>query len=312
MAAYRISIISLGCPKNLVDSEVIAGHVAREGFEIVVEPADADVVIVNTCGFVDSAISESKETLSEICRLKAAGVIEAVLAVGCLVQRFADKLSEELPGVDAFLPITDYSDIPRMLHDILTQEEGGKVQGRGGKPRTPDTDLGRLLLTCPHVSFLRVSEGCNHRCSFCAIPSIRGKLRSKPLSVLVAEAKGLASLGVKEINLVGEDSTDYGWDWDEKPALHKLLRKLGSIRGLEWIRILYAYPTRITQALIKEIAGNPKVVNYIDMPVQHISPRILKCMRRNTAPSQIRDVIAALREQVPNIVLRTSVIVGYP
>lgn len=312
MAAYRISIVSLGCPKNLVDSEVIAGHAAREGFEFVVEPADADAVIINTCGFVESAVTESKDTIREICKLKAAGLIDAVLVVGCMVERFKGGLEKDLPGVDAFLPITDYSDLPRILHKALTQSGKIAIKSRGGRKRAHDTDLGRLLLTCPHVAYLRVAEGCNHRCSFCAIPSIRGTLKSKPINVLVEEARGLASLGVKEINLVAEDTTDYGHEKRDEPIFHKLLNKLGKVDGLEWIRILYAYPTRVSDALIDEIARNPKVVPYVDMPIQHISARILKSMRRNTSPERIREVIDALRDRVPGVALRTSVIVGYP
>jgi ribosomal protein S12 methylthiotransferase len=308
----RVCIISLGCPKNLVDSEVIAGQLAQGGLELVLAPEEADAAVINTCGFVESARMESLDTIQEICRLKAKGRLSLVVAVGCMVQRFKSRMEAELEGVDAFLPISDYSGLPSVLQKLRTGKSGSIPMGAGGAPRAADTDLGRLLLTYPHVSYLRVAEGCNHRCSFCAIPSIRGKLKSKPLDVLVEETKGLVSLGVKEINLVAEDTTDYGRDLGGKPLLTELLRRMSRVKGLQWIRILYAYPSRVTEALVEEMARNPKVVNYIDMPVQHISAPILKSMRRGTSPEQIRGVVKRLREGVPGITLRTSVIVGYP
>lgn len=302
---FRVCIISLGCPKNLVDSEVIAGHMVRDRIEIVVEPDGADAVVINTCGFVDSAKEESRRTIGEILSLKRAGRTGKVVVAGCLVQRFKKALEKELPEVDAFLPITDYSGIPGLLKGL-----GGSPLG-GGR-RDAQTDLGRMLLTQPHVSYLRISEGCNHRCSFCAIPTIRGRLKSKPIDVLVAEAEALASVGVKELNLVAEDSTEYGRDLEGRALLPELLGELGRVEGLEWIRLLYAYPSRVSDELIKEMARNPKVVNYIDMPIQHMSDRLLKSMARGTSAGLIRKVVDSLRERIPGVILRTSVIVGYP
>jgi ribosomal protein S12 methylthiotransferase len=302
---YRVCIISLGCPKNLVDSEVIVGHMVRDGFEIVVEPDGADAVIINTCGFVDSAKEESRRTIDEILGLKRSGRTGKVVVAGCLVQRFKKALEAELSEVDAFLPITDYSGIPDLLRGL------GKNR-RGGRPRKAETDLGRMLLTQPHVSYLRISEGCNHRCSFCAIPAIRGRLKSKPVDVLVAEAGALAAAGVRELNLVAEDSTDYGRDLEGRALLPELLGELGGVEGLAWIRLLYAYPSRVSDELVKEMARNPKVLSYIDMPIQHMSGRLLKSMVRGTSPALIRRVVDSIRERIPGVILRTSVIVGYP
>jgi len=309
---YQVCIISLGCPKNLVDSEVIAGHLAEGPFEIVPDPDGADYAVINTCGFIESAQRESLDTIEEILGLKASGRLAGVIVVGCLVQRFRRILKKELPEVDAFLPITDYSGVPRVLRALSEGKHQRALRCRGGGKRTSHTDLGRLLLTVPHVSYLRIAEGCNHRCSFCAIPAIRGRLKSKSMEVLEEEAKRLVASGVKEINLVAEDTTDYGRDLAGTYRLPLLLNRLGRIQGLRWIRLLYAYPSKITERLIVEMAENPLVLEYIDMPIQHISPRILTSMRRGTSPDRIQKAVQALRQRIPGIVLRTSVIIGYP
>ena len=312
----RVCIISLGCPKNLVDSEVIAGHLdgASPGIELELDPAQADAVVINTCGFVEPARKESFDTIEEVLRLKEKGRLFAVVVVGCLVQLLGKKLKAMamLEGVDAFLPISDYSGVPAVLKALEKNTSRSIPMKSGGAPRTSHTDMGRLLLTLPHVSYLRIAEGCNHSCSFCAIPAIRGRLRSKPMDALVDEAEALASLGVRELVLVAEDTTDFGRDIAGKPLLPDLLRRLSRVKGIGWIRILYAYPSRVTRELINEIAENPKVLNYIDMPVQHIDLRILKSMRRGTSPEKIVRIIETLRKEIPDIVIRTSVIVGYP
>lgn len=316
----KVCLISLGCPKNLVDSEIIAGRLSEDagpaedagpGIEIVYDPEDADVAVVNTCGFIRDAVEESEETIRDLCRLKEAGLLRGVVVAGCLVQRFGTRLRRRLPGVNAFLEISDYSRIVPVIRRILA---GPRARARlsGGEPRSAETDLGRAILTPPHTSYLRIAEGCNHRCSFCAIPSIRGRLRSRPVPVLVEETRQLARLGVKELNLVAEDTTDYGRDLKEGYGLPELLDALSAVRGIRWIRILYAYPSRVTDALIGTIAGNPKVMPYIDVPVQHASATILSSMRRGTSPAMLRRLVRRLREGVPGIAIRTSVIVGYP
>lgn len=307
----RVCLVSLGCPKNLVDSEVMAGRLVEEGFELAARPGAADAAVVNTCGFTESAREESLAVLEELGRLKARGRPAVVVAVGCLVQRVRKAFAGRVPAVDAWLPLSDYSGLPRVLGALARGRPRGRLPP-AGRPRTAETDLRRLLLTRPHTAYLRIAEGCNHRCAFCAIPSIRGRLRSKPLEILVMEAAALAAVGVKELVLVAEDTTDYGRDLAGRPLLPELLRRLGRIEGLAWIRILYAYPSRVTDELIREMAENSRVVPYLDLPIQHVNARILRSMRRGTPPARIRERVAALRQGVPGVALRTSVIVGYP
>lgn len=300
----KVCIISLGCPKNLIDSEVAAGGLVDGGLDLVFAPEDADAVVINTCGFVESAKAESLDTIEEMIRYKKKGMVSSVVVIGCLSQRYQNELKQEMPEVDAFLPITDYSELPKVLK--------GEKKGRGGKPRTTATDAGRLLLTRPHVSYLRIAEGCNHRCSYCVIPDIRGPLKSKPLETVVREAEDLAFLGVKEINLVAEDTTDYGRDLKKQSLLPKLLQRLGRIEDIKWVRLLYAYPSRITQALVRVMAETKNVVPYLDMPIQHISPRILKSMGRGVTSNKIQGAIDLVRERIRHVAIRTSLIVGYP
>ncbi len=315
----KVCLISLGCPKNLIDSEVMAGRIGAARMEIVYDPEDADVAVVNTCGFIEAAVEESTETILELCRLKEAGLLRGIVVAGCLVQRFRDELIAQIPEVDAFLTISDYSGLSRAIEDAARADggsaaatDGGGSPSFGGKRRSVETDLSRTLLTPSHTAYLRIAEGCNHQCSFCAIPSIRGRLRSKPEAILLEEAGQLARLGVKELNLVAEDTTDYGRDLKDGSTLASLLDRLSTVRGIEWIRILYAFPSRVTDELIDTIARNSKVVNYIDVPIQHISGPILRSMRRGTTPASIEKMIERLRAAIPGIVLRTSVIVGYP
>jgi len=321
----KICLVSLGCPKNLVDSEVIASHLLDGRMEIVYEPAESDVVVVNTCGFIQVAVDESEQTIQDLCRLKAGGVIRGVVVVGCLVQRFGTELLARLPAVDAFLPISDYSGLVGVIRGLL--ERGGAAAdppppeppdaarfagATGGRPRTATSDLSRALLTASHTAYLRIAEGCNHRCAFCTIPEIRGRLSSKPIPLLVDEARGLAEAGVKELNLVAEDTTDYGRDLDPPATLAELLQALARIPKIRWIRILYAFPSHVTDALIETIAGNPKVLPYLDVPIQHYNDAILESMRRRTPPELLDSLVTRLRDAVPEIVLRTSVIIGYP
>jgi len=308
----KVSIISLGCPKNLIDSEVATGVLVGAGHDLVLEPEEADAVIINTCGFIEPAQRESMAVIEEIIDCKKRGLISALVVIGCLVQMFKKELEAGLPEVDAFLPISDYSGLPAVLESVQLGKSRGKVKLRGGEARSSLTDMGRVLLTRPHSSYLRIAEGCNHRCSYCVIPTIRGKLKSKPLKTAIEEAEGLASIGVKEINLVAEDTTDYGKDLAGKPLLPDLLRGLRKIKGVRWIRILYAYPTRLTKSLVDVMSSTPEIVEYIDMPIQHISERILKSMFRGVGPQKVKNAVNLLRERIPGIAIRTSVIVGYP
>jgi ribosomal protein S12 methylthiotransferase len=323
----KVCLISLGCPKNLIDSEVMAGTITAEKMEIVYDPADADVAVVNTCGFVRDAVEESLGVITDLCNLRKAGVLKGVVVAGCLVERFRERLLPEIPDADALLTISDYSRLGRAIEEAASGggvavrpggAEGAAPSGSlkpasyGGRPRAAATDLSRVLLTPSHTAYLRIAEGCNHRCSFCAIPSIRGRLRSRPIPILTREARQLARLGVKEINLVAEDTTDYGRDLQDDSDLPALLDALSGVRGIRWIRILYAFPSRVTDSLIRTMQENRKVLAYLDVPVQHYSGSILRSMRRGTTPAALDKLIARLREGVPGIVIRTSVIVGYP
>ncbi len=311
--AIRVSLVSLGCARNLVDSEVLLGHVAEEGLAIAREPEDADVVIVNTCGFVEDAKQESIDTILDACSLKQSGDVKGVVAVGCLAQRYADDLREELPEVDAILGITDYSGIPKLVRRIVNGSETRFTPTvDGGKPKSARSDVGRVLLTPQSFAYLRISEGCDHKCAFCAIPSMRGRNRSKPEDVLVEEAQNLAAQGVRELVVVAEDSTAYGLDSHRQRRIHLLLEQLAAVDGIEWIRLMYAYPHTVSQELTTVMRENPKIVPYLDIPVQHISGPMLRAMKRGTESKQVRDILWRLRDEVPGIAVRTTFIVGFP
>ena len=318
----RVALVSLGCPKNLVDSEVMVGQLAGGPFALQGSPSGADVVVVNTCGFIDPAREESVDTICEMLELKARGEVKGVVVAGCMVRRYGVDLARELPDVDAFLDISDYSDAPTVFQRIHRREPGDGSPARedalapiaGGGDKTDQVDLGRALLTLPHTAYLRVSEGCDRKCAFCAIPLIRGTQRSKPIEVLVEEARQLASTGVREISLVGEETTAYGSDLGMRygEGIVELLGALGEVDGLHWIRLLYAHPGSFAPSLIDEIRDNDKVAKYVDMPIQHADDDVLKRMRRGTPADRIRAIVRDLRDEVPGITLRTTILVGFP
>lgn len=329
-----VCLVSLGCAKNLVDSEVMVGHLDRAGIGLVTEPEDADVVIINTCGFIDAAREESIDTVLQYVAMKERGDVRGVVVTGCLVQLHEQQLAREIPEVDAFLGLSDYSGVPSIVDAVLGR--AGAMPGPDDLPlpgstglaaRTPlsartglagggkkggDADLGRALLTPAHTAYLRLGEGCNHICAFCAIPKIRGKLASKPLEVLVEEASALAELGTREVTLVAEDSTDYGKDLARGYGLSELLVELGKIEALRWVRVMYAHPATLDERLVQTMAEVPNVLPYLDMPVQHGDAEVLKAMRRGTSPERIREVVGRLRAAIPEITLRTTILVGFP
>ncbi len=311
--AIRVSLISLGCARNLVDSEVLLGHVIEEGLQVTVEPSDADVVVINTCGFVEEAKQESIDTILQVCELKQQGKVQGILAVGCLAQRYGEELRHEMQEVDAFLGITDYSGIPALVRKLVN---GSSVRYAatvdGGKPKGAHSDARRMLLTPKSYAYLRISEGCNHTCTFCAIPSMRGRNRSKPLDVLIEETRNLAANGVREVVIVAEDSTAYGLDVDRKRSIHTLLEALAEVEGVEWLRLMYAYPHTVLPALTTVMRECDKVVPYLDIPVQHISSNMLHSMKRAVSSQQVRDILWRLRDEVPGIAVRTTLIVGFP
>ncbi len=313
-APPRVSFVSLGCPKNLIDSEVLLGHLVKGGFTLVGDGEDSDVVVINTCGFLQASEKESMDTIAEMVKRKQKGRLKAVVVAGCLPQRHGEGFARRLKNVDAVLGITGREKIAEICEGLLDRVGRRKTAQSfvsGDLPKY-EVDRDRLPLTARHTAYLRLSEGCNHTCAFCIIPKIRGPFRSKPMEVVVDEAAQLAARGVKELNLIAQDLTNYGLDLYRKLCLEELLEKLAAIRGVEWIRLLYAYPTFVTDRLIAAVADLPKVVKYIDMPIQHTRDRVLRLMRRGITEKRQKDLIAKWRSSVPGLVFRTTVIVGFP
>jgi len=292
----KIEIITLGCSKNVVDSERLSAQLIANNFEITEDSNDSDSIIINTCGFIDAAKEESIDTILQTVELKRQGKIKKVVVVGCLSERFKDELREEIPEVDVFFGTEDYEGIVKEFGGDLKKELLGE----------------RELSTPKHYAYLKISEGCDNPCSFCAIPLMRGKHKSRPLEKLISEAKNLAHKGVKEIIIIGQDTTDYGKDLYGKRNLAQLLNHLSQIDGIEWIRLLYAYPSHFPEDVIDEIASNPKVCKYIDIPLQHISDNVLKSMRRGITKRTTIELLNKLKNRIPNLTLRTTFIIGYP
>ena len=312
--AIRIHLVSLGCARNLVDSEVLLGHVAREGLAVAAAPEDADVVVINTCGFIEAAKQESIDALLAATALKEGDCrLKGVVAVGCLAQRYGEELAAEIPELDAVMGISDYSEVPAVARKIVNGTEKRFVATvDGGRPKAANNDQGRVLLTPKSFAYLRISEGCDHKCTFCAIPSMRGRNRSKPLEVLVEEARELAASGVKELVVVAEDTTAYGLDTHRERRLHLLLEALAEVDGIEWIRLMYAYPHTVRPELTAVLRENDKLVPYLDIPIQHISSPMLRAMKRGVSGDQVRDILWRLRDEVPGIAVRSTYIVGFP
>jgi len=311
--AIKVCLISLGCARNLVDSEVVLGHAVEQGFLVTEDPEDADVAIVNTCGFIEQAKQESIDTILSVCRLKAEGSLKGVIALGCLTQRYGTELGTELPEVDAILGISDYSGVPQIVRQLVNgSKRRWSATVDGGKPKTSRSDSNRVLLTPRSYAYLRISEGCDHTCTFCAIPGMRGKNRSKPMDVLVEETQGLAAAGVKEIVVVAEDSTAYGLDLLRKRQLAQLLQRLGEVDGIEWIRVMYAYPHTVDRELTRVLRENEKLVPYLDIPIQHVSGPMLRAMKRGVSSEQVAEILWRLRDEVPGIAVRSTYIVGFP
>jgi len=311
--AIRVSLVSLGCARNLVDSEVLLGHVVEEGLQVVQDAEDADVVVVNTCGFIDSAKQESIDTILSVLRLKQDGNLKGVIAVGCLAQRYGDELKKSVSELDAVFGLSDYSGIPAVVRRIVNGSSRRWVATvDGGKPKGPRSDQKRFLLTPKSFAYLRISEGCDHTCTFCAIPSMRGRNRSKPIDVLVDEARALAAAGVQELVVVAEDSTAYGLDTTRKRQIHALLEKLGEVDGIRWLRLMYAYPHTVLPELTTFLREHPKAVKYLDIPIQHISSSMLKSMKRGVSGEQVRGILDRLRAEVPGIAVRSTLIAGFP
>ncbi len=305
----KILFISLGCDKNLVDTEMMLGMLTGKGYSITNDEDEADVVVINTCCFINDAKEESINTILEMAELKKSGNIKALLVAGCLAQRYKEEIQTEIPEVDAIVGTTAIDSIVEALEAVL---EGRKQNHIEDINREPVYDKKRMVTTGGHYAYLKIAEGCDKHCSYCIIPKVRGNYRSIPMESLVEEAKQLVEFGAKELILVAQETTLYGKDLYGEKSLPKLLHKLCEIDGLYWIRILYCYPEEITDELIETIRTEEKICNYLDIPIQHASDRILKRMGRRTNQQELRDMVAKLREAIPDICLRTTLITGFP
>lgn len=305
---YKVGMISLGCPKNQVDGEALLAKLVQAGYQIVNEIENSDVMIVNTCGFIEDAKREAIDAILEVAQYKEAGLISAIVVTGCLAERYQDEILKEMPEVDAVIGIGANSDIVKVCDKALC---GIKTSNFPNKCYLP-LDGERMLSTPPHWAYLKIAEGCDNRCAYCAIPGIRGDFRSRTIESVVDEAKSLVNRGVKEIILVAQDTTKYGQDLYGEYSLDKLLKELVKIDGLEWIRLFYCYPQRITDSLIDVIANEDKVCKYIDIPLQHSDATILKNMNRVGDGNDYRVLLNKMREAIPGLALRTTFMVGFP
>ncbi len=298
----KIGFISLGCSKNLVDTEMMIGLFKKNQFEVVADPKDAEIILINTCGFIDSAKKEAIDTILEMAEYKK-GNCKLLVATGCLVQRYKEELKKELPEVDLFISLDEYDDLYEMITKALKVE-----------PKAKNTELSyfeRAISTNGYYAYLKIAEGCSNNCTYCAIPKIRGPYVSRPFEDIIKEAKTLSDKGLQEIIVIAQDTTKYGVDLYGKPRLAELLRELCKM-NFTWVRFLYAYPESVTDELIETVKDEPKVVKYFDIPIQHISNNVLRRMARRTNGDQIREKIAKIRSEIPGVVIRTTLIAGFP
>ena len=304
---YKISMVSLGCPKNQVDAEMMLATLKAAGFEIGAPEAEADAIIINTCGFIESAKSEAIDNILQLGRLKEEGKLKKLLVAGCLTQRYPDDIRKELPEVDGMLGTGSYTDVVAAVEELMAGEKAEHFAGI----HTTYEDGERIVTTPPYTAYLKIAEGCSNGCAFCIIPKLRGRYRSRSMDALLTEARGLAQAGVKELIVIAQDITRYGMDRKDGSSLAGLLRELCKL-DFHWIRLHYLYPEVITDDLIQTMAQNPKIVHYLDIPIQHCNDGILKAMRRHTTKADIQALFAKLRAAMPDVVLRTSLICGLP
>jgi ribosomal protein S12 methylthiotransferase len=329
-ARPKIGMVSLGCAKNLVDAEIMLGGAAREQFELTREPAEADVLVINTCGFIDAAKEESIDTILEMHQRRLSErPSQKIIVSGCLAQRYHEELKREIPEVDAFIGLDQVADFPRIVRDVLARPTDNTSAPLDLVTRRssyiPDYDTPRFRLTPRHSAYVKIAEGCNHPCSFCVIPQMRGRHRSRTIESVVGEARQLIAEGVRELNLISQDTTYFGMDlWEQKagprqpvdssrgPTLCRLLEELDGIEGEFWIRLLYTHPAHWSDELVSTIAQSRKVARYVDMPLQHIHEEMLSLMRRETSRQHIEDLIVKMREGIPGLAIRTTFITGFP
>lgn len=311
----KIGVVSLGCPKNLVDSETMLGLIHEENYEITNDPSEAEIIIVNTCGFIESAKEESINTILQMAEYKKSGSCKYIIVTGCLSQRYAEELFNELPEADAIAGVEVYDEISSIIKRVMNSERF--IMLERSKPdviyTSKETFLPRILTTPSYTAYLKIAEGCDNCCSYCAIPKIRGPYRSKPMEQVLKEAKALADNGVKELIVVAQDTTRYGEDLPGgKLLLADLLKELNKIESLKWIRVMYCYPNNFTDELIETFASLDKVCKYVDLPLQHASNRLLASMNRYDTREEVETLLAKLRKRIPGIVIRTTFIVGFP
>lgn len=295
----KLGMISLGCAKNLIDTEMFLGVVKKYGIEITTDMEDADILVVNTCGFIESAKKEAIDTILELTDYGKKG--KKIIAMGCLVERYLKDLMDSIPEVDFYFPIRDYNHIDELFQKITNRKESHHMDYSS-----------RVLSTLPHSAYLRIGDGCNNKCAYCAIPLIRGEFHSRKIDDILQEASYLISTGVKEITIIAQDTTRYGSDLQDGSNLTKLIQQLSKLDGLDWIRVLYLYPDEISDELLEEFRDNKKLVPYFDIPIQHANNRLLHLMNRRGSKEMIRNIITKLRDYIPNVIIRTTLIVGFP
>lgn len=310
----KIGFVSLGCPKNQLDTEVMLHEILQAGYEITPEDIEADVIIVNTCAFIESAKQEAIDNILDVAWLKKHRKLKAIIVTGCLAERYGEEIFKELPEVDAVLGVGSIHNIVEAIEAVTTKKKKGSKQKYFSHEDKDTVRLGgeRVLTTPEYAAYIKIAEGCDNRCAYCAIPSIRGKFRSRPMEDLIEEAKQLEALGVRELTVVAQDITRYGLDLYGKYSLAELLHRITEETSIPWIRLLYCYPDKITDELIAEMRDNPRILKYIDLPLQHISDHMLSAMNRHGDSKTVREVVAKLRREIPDIIIRTTFIVGFP
>jgi ribosomal protein S12 methylthiotransferase len=310
--SIKISFVSLGCDKNLIDSEIMLGLIDERGYIITSNDEEADIIIINSCGFIMDASQEAIDRILEVADLKVSGNCKGIIVTGCMAQRYKAEIFESLPEVDAVVGTGDFEQIGEVIDRIIHGEKQVQLITDKEHIISPENSMKRILTTAGGFGYLKIAEGCDNKCTYCTIPSLRGHYRSRTMESLVEEAQMLAAKGVRELILVAQDTTMYGTDIYGKKSLHTLLQKLGEIEGIHWLRILYCYPENVYDELIAEMSDNPKVLHYIDMPIQHSEDKILKLMGRRNTREDLIDVIQRLRTAMPDICIRTTLITGFP
>ena len=305
----KIALESLGCSKNLVDAEIMMGILNKKGYKLVGDFEEADIILVNTCGFIESAKQESIQTILELAQLKETANLKLLIVTGCLAQRYSDELKEEIPEIDAIVGTGSYQNIDEIIANL---EKENHIVSLNDIDFVYNEDLPRYVSTPSHMAYLKIGEGCDNKCTYCIIPKLRGKYRSRKMEDIIKEAKELAQRGVKEVVVIAQDTTKYGFDLYRKDSLPELLEELAQIEGLKWIRIMYSYPESITEELVKVIKKYDNICNYFDMPIQHASNKILKLMNRKTTKEDILSKVEMIRSYIPDATIRTTIIVGFP